>query len=462
VKESLPHRISSFWLMIGIILLSAILAGIAAGFGDKSLFFLVLFPFGFLMIIFIPRQQKLWLLAFSIPLSLLQIPTLPTFGFSLSELLVIALAADELTRMVFRDAIFSRKSPEVKILFFSGLFAFAGLVTSLQAGNLTWWHKYCLMPLLWFLLSYKKVKNQKDVWLILISSLLTIISFVVLATWANLTGNFGNLATGTSDSLWRLGYGLLINLGPIQLKVWSTNLGSLIALGIPVCILFLMSKKSGHWWRIGIILILVLFCYALFLTAARGAAVAAVLGGFLVVFLTGRFRFPKILVIAALLFIVISLWGDTFLTLLPEKNLQRFFTLFQGVREDQNFQTRIDALLFSWQLTRQYPLGVGTSYSWNNYGIDNSIIYSYILEGTGFLGAIAFLLTVGQLIFEYGRTVLMYSIRSERDFASIGMGTLIVGLVAGVSSQSTLFEPVHSFVFWAIIAATVQGINNQV
>ena len=59
---------------------------------------------------------------------------------------------------------------------------------------------------------------------------------------------------------------------------------------------------------------------------------------------------------------------------------------------------------------------------------------------------------VAQMAFKFVLNILKSSIGSNRDFNSIGFSTLVVGLVTGVISQSVLFEPVHAFVFWALMA----------
>jgi hypothetical protein len=452
MRKTFSFSMSPPWLWAGAALLSAILAGFAVGVRDRRVLALFMSPFGFLMIVSISKRLKFWLLAFSIPLSLVQIPTLPTVGFSLSEIILIALTADELL-LAYSGQDMNAKPLKAGMIIPLGLFAFAGLVTALGAGGVSWWHRYCLMPMLWFFLSSRKIRNQKEAWLLIKLSFLTIVGFVAIVVWANLTGHFESLTSRFSDAPWRLGYGLLVCLGPIQLRVWSTFLGSITALGFPACILLWIEKRKGErWWGTGALLTLAGFVYVLILSAARGAVIASILGTLLVILVSGRFRSPKLLGVIALLLVVVILWGSTFLKLLPEQNIQRLLSLLQGGPADSNLRGRIDALKFSWKLTLQNPLGVGSGYSWNRYQIDNAIIYSCLLEGMGFLGVIAFIMIVVQLVSKFGWIVLKSSVGYVRDFASIGLGTLVVGLVAGVSSDSILFEPVHAFVFWALIA----------
>lgn len=112
----------------------------------------------------------------------------------------------------------------------------------------------------------------------------------------------------------------------------------------------------------------------------------------------------------------------------------------------------MNVLALAWKLTLQNPLGGGFGYLGRMYRIDDAIISAYIMDGTGILGALAFMVVVGHLAFQFGSGVLKSPPGSARDLASIGLSTLVVALVAGVSSQSILFEPVHAFVFWALMA----------
>lgn len=449
-------------LWVCVALFGVIFLGVLVGMvGDnRRVLALIVSSFGLLMIVLISKRSKFGLLALSIPLSLLRIPTLPALGFSLSGIILMALTADELLR-AFSGHGMNGKPLKPGMLISFGLFAFAGLITALVSGELHLWPNYFLIPFLWLFLSSKKILNQKEAWLLIKLSLLTILGFIAIATWANLTGHFKSLAIGSTDSSWRFGYGYLVKLGPIQLTIWATFLGSIAALGFPACILLWIEKKGERWWRMGALFILAGLGSTLFFAAARGAIVGAFAGSLLAILASGKLLSPKLLGAFALLLVVVAIWGTTFLEMLPEQNILRIQTILQGTQQDLNFQIRKGALELAWKLTLQNPLGVGFGYLWNTYGIDDAIIYANILEGSGILGSIAFLMIVVQLAFKFVLIIIKSSVGFIRDFASIGLGTLIVGLVAGISSQSILFEPVHSFVFWAIIMAAYHGVKSQ-
>ncbi len=94
--RSLYSRISIKWLLVGALILVATLVGVAISSGQKYIITFVILPFGLLVIASIPKGLKLWLLALSIPLALVQIPSLPIpYGFSLCEIILLALTVDE-------------------------------------------------------------------------------------------------------------------------------------------------------------------------------------------------------------------------------------------------------------------------------------------------------------------------------------------------------------------------------
>ncbi len=174
---------------------------------------------------------------------------------------------------------------------------------------------------------------------------------------------------------------------------------------------------------------------------------------------SGRFRSPVFLIAAALSLIVLTLWGGTILNLLPILNTQRLQTLLQGVQKINTYTYRMNALSYAWKLTLQNPLGVGFGYLDRTYWIDDAIIYANILEGTGIIGSIAFMMITIQLASKFVLFISKSLVGSSRDLAGIGLSTLVVGLVAGISSQSIMFEPVHAFVFWALLAVCYRAVQ---
>ena len=404
--------ISIIWLEIGAALLFGIVVGFAISSGKTKTAEFLLLPILVLAFRIFSERIKFWLLAFSIPLSLVQIPSLPLpYGTSLSEAILVILTLDEIL-FPHGDHEINIKPLNPAIVISLVLFSLAGLVTNLRGGNIYGWNTYCLMPLIIFFLVSRKVHDRKDAWMLVKLSLLTIVGFIAIVEWAIKTRHFeiyDPLHETAMGGSFRLADGMIIALGPIRLTTFATRLGAIAALGLPTCVLFLIDNKGKFWWKTVLLLIIAGFGYVLILSATRGSVVAAILGSFLVILISGRFRSPIFLVIVALSLVVLTLWGETILGLFPIQNIQRLQTLLQGVQNIHNYHQRIDVLGLAWNLTLKNPLGVGFGYLYNKYLIDDAIIYAVILEGTGILGAIAFILVVGHLAFQFGSGLLKSS-----------------------------------------------------
>ena len=434
------------WLLIGVLLVAAVVVGIAIARGMQKTATLLLLPPLVLGCRPLPERTKLGLAALSIPLSVVQIPSLPLpFGVTL----VVVLALDEILfaggRHKVQTAILQ---PAMAVAL--ALFAFGGLVAN-RGGSLTQWIAYCLMPLFWFFLASRKIRDRNDAWLFVNLSLVAIMAFLGIVIWANATGHYESLVVAT-DGGWRLGYGLNVILGPIRLNVWSTILGSMASLGIPASVVLWISGAHRRLWRAIALVLLGVSAYVLISSAARGATVASILGVLTALVLSGRLRSVRFWGPAALLLVLLAVWSGTISRVLPVENIQYLETLLHDPQGIPNYVYRLNVLALAWKLTLASPLGVGFGTLWGVYGLDAAIIYAGILQGTGILGGMAFVAIVAQLAFRFGSALLRSSPGLARDLASIGLSTLVVGLVAGVSSSSILFEPVHAFVFWALMA----------
>lgn len=441
-------------LAIGASLFFGILLGLTLAAGKTKTVAFLLVPGLVLMFRTFPERVKYWLLALSIPLSFVQIPSLPLpYKTSISEAILIFLLLDEI--LFSQNDHKSVNKPWKRAMDFSiGLFTFAGLVTNLRGGDIYAWNAYCLTPLIIFFLISRKIHNTEDALVLVKLSLLTIVGFIVIVELAIITGHFeiyDPLHTETSGAF-RLADGMQIILGPVRIFTFATRIGAIAALGLPTCVLLWLGIKSKLWWKTGLLIIMIGLGYVLLLSATRGSVVAAILGSLIAIVISGRLRSPKILVALVIVMCVLLLWGGTILDLLPSQNIQRLQTLLQGVSSIPNYHQRMNVLKLAWELTLQNPLGVGFGYLFHTYRIDDAIIYAVILQGTGILGAIAFVMIVGNLSVQFVLRGLKAHLRDTRDLASVGLSTLATGLLAGVSSQSILFEPVHSFVFWMLMS----------
>lgn len=452
------------WLMISMSIFFGLALGLAIS-AEKYKTWAILLVLPTLCIFkTIPERFKFWLLVASIPLSLVQIPRIPLpYGTQISEAILLFLTLDEI--LFFPINTKKNIKPLVSIMIYLlGMFAVAGLIANIRSNNIITWNVYCLLPLFIFFLISRKVRNIEDASLVVYFSLLTIIGFIAIIQLAVLTGNYviyDPLDTETYARYYRLADGIVAILGPIRLYSFATRIGAIAALGLPICVLLWLENKGNGWIKSLLLILTGVLGYVIILSATRGSLIAAVCGTFLAIMISGRFRSPMFIGAATFSIILFSIWGDNILKKLPSYNIQRLLTLTQGVSSIGNFHQRMDVLLTAWNLTLKNPLGVGFGYLFHMYQLDDAIMYAIILQGTGILGAIAFVLIVGALIAQLGLKALKFQIGQGRDLASLGIGILATGLLAGVSSQSILFEPVHSFVFWILMATCFYGIEHS-
>lgn len=430
---------------------AGIIAGAAIAQKPSIALLVVMLPLAF----FVSRLSdriKIRILVLSIILLPIQLAANATpRGFSISEMILVLLVTGELSK---------RRSPEVKgyrnfgTLFFLPfvLFAGAGFVSAIINGDVNQWHVVVLTPLLWVLLADRLVHTEDDVHDVLRAIIIALAIFLGLLLLANLSGHV--VAQLGQD--WRFG-GQVIALGPIEYTNYAITLGSLLALGIPLLMVLIVKPSGTAVFRLIYLICFPLFLILLFLTAARGATIGALIG-LIVVFILNKDRRVTVIVSIALLILVAWPLAANLLTLSgASPNLASFSELVtQGPSNIHNFTYRMDTLMFTINSMSAHPLGHGFGYLGSHYGIDESIIYSALLSGTGVVGFMAFALIIGQLL--KGYLFSLGALSSQRELVAIGLATLVTGLIAGVSSESVLLSPMHSFMFWAILSVTYKGI----
>jgi len=243
-------------------------------------------------------------------------------------------------------------------------------------------------------------------------------------------------------------------------------------LAIPLVTLLLLRKKESFKWKLFYGLVLGLFIWLLFMTAAKGAIVAVAVSTVLMLIMLIKNYFSSFvkygfhfLVIIILILLLMSLFSFDLYQTKYQKNLDLILELFNPETYDDSINTSIiwrsKILKFTLANTIHYPFGYGFQYLYRNYGLDESIIYSLLLNGTGVIGFIAYLFIVGHLFLYFINISIGKSSKYQRELAAIGAGTLAFGLVAGISTESILTNPIIAFLFWSILAVCYGGTQRQ-
>jgi len=451
------------WLLIlaGVIALS-LFAGMAAARGKVAYVIPVVAALSMPLLSRMGAKMRFGALLASPFLVLLQVPDFHIpLGITPITLFLMGLAVAELAYPTHRQPSRARIWEYVSLIPL-GVFAFGGLITALKSGELSNWYTTGLVALLWFFIAHRLVLSPVHANQLLVTIFLAILSYLFLIFLANVTGQVVIISPGSQE--WRLiGTGQTIQFGPIKYyNQWSVTIGIFAGLCAPLGTAFLIQKSKHIFLRILALASLGVILYIIGYTAVRGAALGALVAGTVVILMSIRDRPTTTVLITVAVAGLFLIYQDMLISLFPSNAVQRFLELKGNVAGVDTFRYRLNILEITVQNIIKQPLGYGYAYLWNRYRLDEAIVYSAVLNGAGVIGAFGYLLAMFQFAWRY--FVSVFSIRKissgQRGLAAIGAGVWIYGVLAGFSSQSLLLDPVHSFMFWAIIMTTYHGIRS--
>jgi hypothetical protein len=435
-------------LFIAFLVFSSILMGVLVAQGRTKSIVIILTAILFFFMVTIGTRIKYWLFLAGIFLSLFA-PIMLPYGITLGELVLAALFAD----LYLEDSL-ENHSPLVinKLVKSIPFIVFAGysLIVNLMHGDFEYWHGISFVPLLCMYVSMAMVKDPKSAWAVVRIALFVIFGFLFLLLVANITGRI----VKTYGPDWRLG-GQTFAFGPLVYIVYSVHLGGFVALGVPALILLLTNAKERLLFRFfyGAMLI---GCFAvLVLTAARGPLIGALVAAALTILLSFRLRRLTImlLVIGVLIFSIQPLWTLIF-------PAQKILPALDRLSELQNYSTvttfmyRLRVFEVTLKDMMHNPFGFGYEYLWRQYGyIDEANIYTPLINGTGIIGFALFAIMLCQFAWTFLTTYLKTKMEWMREIATLGICTLLVELISGISAHNIIFWPKDSVVFWSILSA---------
>ncbi|MBN2374049.1 O-antigen ligase family protein, partial [bacterium] len=363
----------------------------------------------------------------------LQMPKIP-LNFSLSELLIIILAFLQfpIFKYAGQRSINKEKMLNIWEMVPYALFAMAGMLVGIINGGMGTWHVVCTIPLFWMLLASSIVNTSEESFTMLKVAVYSILGCLFIVWLANITGN----VTFDYTKGWRMG-GQIIAIGPVKYIFYATTFGTLIAIMFPLVIMLLFRKGKSTFEHLFYGFVLILFVWILLTSSARGASIGALAGGTLILILLGRYHFSREILIFLIVFLLlIALQRPIFskFSHIVYPNIERFDKILHGIWEVDSFKARIEIIKFTIENIKINPFGYGFNHLWNNYGIDEAILYSALLNGTGVIGMMGFIFIIGILFFNFTRTILKGTSHIQYELAALGMGTLICGIIAGISS----------------------------
>jgi len=407
------------------------------------------------------ERARFSLLLVAVLLVPLQTPDWPIpYALSVSELLLLLLTIVQLA-MRWSSARLSRGTTKLAAYIPYFALASAGLVSALRNHELGLWYGVCLVPLLLLFLVDNGVRAPDDALRLMEVAMGATLGYLLIY-W--LAGQVGSVIDVYGPAMqWRIG-ARVARLGPIQYDSYSITFGTLAALGMPFVVLKISKARKPDAYRFVYGGVLILFIAILTLTSARGATIGAAIGAILALICSRRLRWPGVIAMSAILATTIMVWGPDLIRGSPSiaaSEARWRDTRWADIATEGNLATRIATMRLTFENIGQNPLGYGYGFLWTAYRIDEAVAYSALLNGAGVGGFLSFLIIVGALLRRFVTRISRGSTSPQCDLAAIGLGTLLCGLIAGVSSESVLLGPVQSFVFWTVLCAAYCGTCSQ-
>lgn len=398
------------------------------------------------------------LLIISVLLVPLQMPKIP-FGFSVSELLLIMLACLQIPAFQLGKKKTNISKVNYLALLPYVLFALGGFITAVLYGGIGTWHVFCVIPLLWMYVAMNMVRSPKDAFELIKAAAIGVLICLCIYQLANFTGYVAHdVSMG-----WRMGSQLII-MGPIHYQFYSCTFCVLMALGFVVTNMLVLQNYRSMITNCFYGMMMLIFAFAMVSSGARAGTVAAVAGVILMLLLNKKtFKVSSLKYFCFMILIaLLVLHFQSGLAGYFDNQLNRFNELFEErITGVANYKVRMLYLGYAIDDVIHNPFGNGFGYMWSNYRFDDAIVYVYLLEGTGILGTIAFLFIVAHMFIHFAHNLIGKRSESQKWLASLGIGMLTTGLLAGIASESIMAGQMHSFVFWAILSACFAGTQNK-
>lgn len=406
------------------------------------------------------RRQRRVLLMMALLLSPISLSkTLLPYGMTISVSLLIVLSLSEALNRPQAARALHPSTPNAYLVLPFAAFALVGLVATTRNGEIAWWFPVCLLPAVLLWLAFRLVSDRRDCWTLIKVSCASIGVYVMLVLAARLAG-----AASTSGLAWRAG-AIQVRLGPVSFDTYSVTFGTAVGIAAPALAVLVMRQRGRPGLTALYALALAGVAVLLLLSAARGASLGALVG-ILVVLVANARRARVVAFLSVVTTCIIAFLGALSLGVLPSlaarvtPNFQRITEGLGSPLENRTLQYRLTTLSETWAHPTRFPLGRGFAFLYNTRGIDESIVYSMLLNGTGILGFACFAWIVITLGVTLGKGFRAANTES-RDLATLGLATLLDGLVTGVTTHSILTGQVQAAAWWGILIACVLGLRRQ-
>ncbi len=417
-------------------------------------------------------------LQFSLPLGALGIiPGLNTLGIWGQILLGVAVVF--LTQVALRRV----PPPAASGIWLAMLvFALGGMVALLWAtdgDSVRWWWTVCLLSVITCYVTGTVVHDLDQAERLLSVIVGGMIAFGLMMYLLLETRVFGLTQDSSSNwllSVGRLGGSLSFTTPTlfgfrIEFGVGSNapQMGEYAVIGLAVSFAYALGARSMRG-RLMALAATMMLCIILLVAQARGAWITAIIAVAVISALSltwptahrGRLlmRFLFFLILTVPLAVLVVQWrinvdptGGTL--------LNRVIAL-SNITTDSSFTGRFVVWRAAWDMIRRFSFGYGFSGAFMSGGFNNPHnLYLWLLQGSGWIGALGFVLALGGLVALCLRGLNQAEPR-QRVLSIAVLGVLTVVLVEGLGSV-VFAVPQITAAFWAVmgVAMAINGRNQQ-
>jgi len=338
------------------------------------------------------------------------------------------------------------------------IFALFGLVTMIfqsYSPHLETWRVTCILPLVIFSLAFYYIKNLKDVKLALLMVCVSLSIYLGMSLLARLVG-FGE----DDNRIWILNsYDQLsfwVNWGAAFYPFWPNVAGALVSMvSVTAITLFLWNDNKLEKLIFGFFFLICV--YVLYLTKGRAAS-AAFLISLLIVLLFSLKKKNKLKYISEItgIAIIIILLYFSMSVYISSFTYNRFISLLdQGGINSGSGLYRME--LFARGFADNGIIGIGFHTLGGLYNLDDATLYTWLINGTGFIGSGVIIGLIFYLAYKYFKKIVV----SDHPFLPyyiIGFATILSTLISAFSDNAIMNYTFSAIPFWTILATSLKVI----
>jgi len=251
--------------------------------------------------------------------------------------------------------------------------------------------------------------------------------------------------------------GSIISFGPILYDAGSNQLAAIASIGVLICCYYLIKEKVVFklLFYSSLIVTGILF---IILMQSRAIFIAVIFSIILFLFLNRKFI---VLLFLLLMFsTIVFIQNYDIFGLLYKYNLFKLAELQAPLAEIGNYSFRLNFMIIALNDISIDPLGLGFNHYYNLF-IDDSILYANLLNGSGIVGFIIFILMMIYLFIKFIKGALYFNMEIEnRALCNLGIALIVLMLISGFSTRYLFDLRIYSALFWSIIG-TIFSISDR-